>query len=662
MTILTENSISAELAIATIVLSDSFVDRAIVRLVADDVSAMQQDFKQSTTTRELVTDDISEDTVADWLSGLSATTAKVQAFYDQSGNSNDLLPALEEQPTVSAIAGSPLKGFEVPVGGIPLDSTLISLRNCTALAVADRDNVGVNPIVGSNSPNRLYLRNDDTGLLGRIGDSASIIELPNSLYEGLDLHVVSVRESDGTLSGMFDGQGFAATSTNTITGNPTSLTLGSDAFGNDFNGQIVAVVLVDSALDEATLAAAHRDLMRDCGVLGATSINTLTAPDGLDAAKVLGGSFDHFAACQENGEVYWYVNSGNRTFSKKTVRGNSVASAKCEGLKWWFLGGQWNVVVLDQTNGEIRLYTPDTPSDLQNTTWGETVIQTGRINLQDAQAWDIDGDGNLELVYTWEGNAASSGGVHALQWDGVGVLANSGSYTDHTLIQIEGAWWLDTERRDWTGNGRGDILFTCRGNARNAASVSGVYYIAEPASNPLTTAWASTGLFTDLARDILHIAVGNFFGNTNDIAFNELASGAGFSLLDAGNSWARTVITPPDALGANYSIVKLGYQINGQDALLVTGDTSTSVWEWAGSAWTSQSRNRGPQKMDDRVIELDIDGSNVLELVAVDSFANEIVLLDWGRARILPQIAVSNPTTPSVVLGVKKIRRCLSVE
>ena len=635
MTVLTENSISAELAIATIALSDSFTDKEIVRLIADDGGATQQDFKQSNVTRELITADANEDNVNSWLQGLSASVAKVHTFYDQSGNANDLVPSAADRPTVAGLGGfsSVIQGFEVPAGGIPLDSTLVTLRNCTVLAAADKASGATSPIVGSNSPNRCYLRADDANHLFRIGDSASVTPAYDTLHDLLDLHVYSVRESAGTVEGMADALRLTGSGTNTVTGNPTTLTLGADAFANDFTGQIVALILVDSALSDTTWDSTSRDLMRDVGQIGAQDEGTLTNADGIDAAKVLGGSLDHFAVCQENGEVYWFVNNGDRTFTKKTIRGTSVASAKCEGVKWWFLDSQWNVAVLDQANGEIRLYTPDTPGDLQNTAWTETAIQTGRVNLQDSQTWDIDGDGDLDLVYTWEGNAASTGGVNALEWDGTGALTSSASFTDHALIQIEGAWWLDTERRDWAGNGREDILFTCRGNTRNAASISGVYYIAEPASSPLTTTWTSTGLFTDVARDILHMAVGDFFGNTNDIAFNELASGAGFHLLDAGNSFAKTDISVPDALGANYNIVKLGYQTNGKDALLVTGDTSTSIWEWNSfAAWEQQCRNRGPAKMDDRIIESDVDGDGVLELVAADSVDNSFMLLDWGRA------------------------------
>ncbi|HRP76269.1 MAG TPA: phage tail protein [Azoarcus taiwanensis] len=633
-----------------------YVDQPVVRLLGNDAGDTEQDFRLKVDEDRqsrwfLVSDDANEYTVSQWASAIGATSAVVIALYDQSGNSRHATQTdAAKAPVISTGIYSQRSRWMRFDGSndllVAVDAS-ITLRDMTAVGVAAMNRSmttsGARFVLGSDSADsrRLYIQHREESpsqFAVRVGDSAlqtSGSEHP-AFFHPKYTHVLSVREDAGAVTGRFDGIEYGAGS-NSVTNTPLSLRIGAFTAidPQPWLGDIGTVVLFDTALSDSALSDIERHLYKTHSVLAAVSIDeTLTDPDGIDAASIFGAGPD-LAVTNEAGQVYLYENDGSGGFTRHTVLGSTVTDAKNEGLVLVSIGSEWHIVVLDQFNGEMRIYGPDS-AGVYDGTWSGGVIRDSRPNLQDAQVWDIDGSGEPQIVYTWEGDTGSNGGVHILKYAGTGDPLDSANWTDYVLRTHPGAWWLVPNRRDFAGNGRSDIVFTSR-DSRNNFAVPGIYLLEEPASNPLDGAWDEVTI-ESAAVDWLHIDAGDFFGNdeTTDLVAIDHGDGSKVYLFDSSAGWARTDVTlnhtVTNTIGP-HNVINLGYKAGGRDAWLVSGDGGTFAVEWvpALSAWQTIGGTGAPQKMDDRLLLLDLDGDGEHELVGVDSMRDTLSYLIWRR-------------------------------
>ena len=296
--------------------------------------------------------------------------------------------------------------------------------------------------------------------------------------------------------------------------------------------------------------------------------------------------------------------------------------------------GEIEVLSLDQTEGIIRLHKH--PAANPTGTWTTISLQTSRLNLQDAQAIDIDGDGRPEIVYTWEGNGTGSGGVNWLDYDGDGDVMDTDNWNDYVMVQHEGSWWLASSQVDTSGSDNRvdlsgdtndtDIVFSSRDNA-NPNAVPGIYWIEEPGT--VTDPWT---LHTIIATEVdwLQCDIGDFSGNGPGKDVLSIDHTAELCWFDFSDSWAKHTLALPAGTADCWNCRTMTVQSNGRDDIMLITEDGIYRYEWSGSAYVStQICPLGySHPMEDRIIWHDLDGDSVDEGIIPDSGSNYIGWLD----------------------------------
>ena len=351
------------------------------------------------------------------------------------------------------------------------------------------------------------------------------------------------------------------------------------------------------------------------------------SPDGLSGKDITGNGLNDYLVANETGQVYWFEQTAYQTFTRHTINASSETGKK-EGAVWWFVDGGWVAIVLDQTNGHLVMWYPNTGGDYDGT-WSRVALRTDRGRPQDAKTWDIDEDGNTELVYSWEGVGAAVGGVHWMKFTG-SDFTNPAHYTDYIITTQDGCWWITEERRDLSGNGRAtDFAFTAR---LNGSVDPGVFYLLEPAD--VTDTWTRVEI-DGTYKDILHIEFGNFFGTSNkDLVVNTREGD--LWIYDFDNDYAKTVIESGNTNRNTYLAFTHKNTHNGRNKIISSGGPDyasgsfglITVWLWNGSSWVAdQTINNQVKKIDDRSVWEQINAQGDWGIYTLDSLTNEFLLI-----------------------------------
>ncbi len=335
------------------------------------------------------------------------------------------------------------------------------------------------------------------------------------------------------------------------------------------------------------------------------------------------------ASC-ETGQVYWFEQTDYQTFTKHTIRSSSE-SGKKEGAVWWNPEGTsdgWLVVILDQTNGQVKIYTPDIKGVYDGAWTSE--VWLSRERPQDVKTWDIDGDGKEELVYSWEGNSGNIGGIHWLDYNS-GDYSDSANYTDYEMVAQDGCWWITEERRDLSGDGNAtDFAFTAR---LNGSVDPGIFWLEEP--EDVTQNWIVHTIDTTY-KDWLHIEFGNFFGISNkDLVVNNREGD--LYVFDFANEYSKTTIETGNVNRNTYLALTHVGEYNNRNKIISSGGPNhayqgygiIAVWRWNGSAWVvSKSNSRIVKKIDDRSVWEQIDSEGTMGIYLLDSHTDEFLLIE----------------------------------
>lgn len=582
----------------------------------------------------LVSNDASELTVAEWC---GSATVFVAQLWDQSGSGNHATqtnPVKQPRLLEGAINGKAAIKFDGSNDWLDLPDSALSLPGLTVIAsVQPTATTGTLRYIDSAS-SRLVLGQDTNYFHFRIGSHGGWKVWPATKFA----HVMSMRcKDDQSIQGLLNNAN-QGTGTSTATGAVTGLCFGAYNQGasNFFDGYLVELAAWDSSLADADYTNEIRSFEAHCGAheIVATVIESGTGHgDATDAADITGNGLKDVAWVAEDGIAVWYEQTSLGVFDKHFIRNTNIGG-EVEGCLWVDVDddGQVELVVPDQGLGTIRIYKQAT-SDPRGT-WTEGTIQTGRPNLQMAKAVDLDDDDQPEIVYTWEGTNGTTGGIHALKYNGGDVLSAS-SYTDHQLVQHPGAWWIADDLRDMAGNGRLDMAFTARAPAadRNLANLPGLYWAERPASNPLGL-WTKHTIHTT-ADDWMHCDFGDFCGNgaSNDILTHDLLKN--IRIFSAAGGWASPK-SPAIALmegggGQLWNACRLGYKTNGRDAILHINSQRMVLWQFDGSNYVMVTRLVGSTlKSDSRLNRFDVNGDGSEDVLACDSVGDKV--LWWSVA------------------------------
>ena len=368
--------------------------------------------------------------------------------------------------------------------------------------------------------------------------------------------------------------------------------------------------------------------------------DNLSANDSSHAVDLTGNGLLDYVVGNESGELYWYEQTAIGTFISHTINTSHVSGAKVEGVIFIDMDNDHNyeLIVMDQENDEIRIYIPDTLGHYSGT-WSSVTILSSRKQVQRPIAFDVDGDETNELVYAFEGNGTSTGGLHWLDYDS-GPLNASSSFTDYVMVAEPGAWWIGSERRDISGNGKAtDIVFSSRSGSFN--TTPGIFVALEPGT--VTDTWKTVKIEIE-NKDWLHVYFGNFFGTSEQDIIAHAFDGT-IALYDHDKNWARTSIGA-DVTEAGYNVFPHYLYRNDRQKFITTGRATGILgkvrmveWYWSGSVWTKRVKTGGiNQKMDIFLRWDNMNGGGQLELVGSDSYADNFAYYTFpydGEAYIL---------------------------
>lgn len=354
--------------------------------------------------------------------------------------------------------------------------------------------------------------------------------------------------------------------------------------------------------------------------------------DGCDAIALYDISDDGLMdviSAQSSGDqaVYWYEQVTPYEWSRHTIDDiDAHFDGEIEGCAALELDGKLLVIASGQDGGNLSIYTPTTPGSPSGT-WTRAELLAGHDWLQTVWAYDLDNDGELEIIFAHEGSSAATGGIYWLDYDGSDPMT-PGDWTQYTIVQHPGAFWLAREFIDISGSGRGDLVFSARNlTGRNPDCDPGVYWLARPAT--VTNAWSITEV-EGRDADWHKCEVGDFSGDGNGMDI--LAGDVTFGGLDIANyrfstGYTRTDIPNPVPNEGMWNLRKIpaenGLGINGRDAFLAPfGSSFLYLFQWDGSAWEATALDYYPTQghpLDNIIMWHDVDGDGRQEAFISDS-------------------------------------------
>jgi hypothetical protein len=337
-------------------------------------------------------------------------------------------------------------------------------------------------------------------------------------------------------------------------------------------------------------------------------------------------------------KLYWWKQNSPTSWTRYLIDGvNGHFAGDIEATAVLVLEGKLLVIASGQDEGNLNIYTPTTPG-APTGTWTRVTLLADRPWLQSVWAYDIDDDGELELVFTWEGTSVSEGGVHYLDYDGSDPMV-AADWTEHIMVTHPSAFWLVREPLDIAGNGRGDLVFSARNlTTRNPASESGVYWIEAPVDP--TDPWTLHAV-DERNQDWHKVEVGEIFGDGTglDIIAGDLDNVRSLLAYRHADGYATQMhIPPPDGVTETWNIRRFPSENNldrwGRSAFLVVHENSyIYIYQFDGAGWNATEWYLYPtlnHPIDGYIAFADLDGDGILEAILPDS-ETENSKLAWAK-------------------------------
>jgi len=324
--------------------------------------------------------------------------------------------------------------------------------------------------------------------------------------------------------------------------------------------------------------------------------------DGMELIDVDGDGLEDIVSCVSQGRIRVEWHRRGPQPGQWTTYTIFEGGTEMEGVTAGdFNGdGRIEVISLDQREGVLHLHVHDGDPTGE---WRTVTLRTERPNLQDARAWDISGNGHIDLVYTWQGNSDRTGGVRWLEFT-EGTITDPNNWREHIMVDLPGSWWLNSSGRvDLTGDGRGDIVFTSRLNNRNTGATPGVYWLEAPA-DPRAT-WPLHTIDATRA-DWLQVDTGDFFGDGHALDVAAIARGSEFNrpyVFRRSADWSRQAL-PRAADQAAFNLRACKFSDGPRtDLIYIAARDAMHLYFWADGRWHTQNIFATPygHPMDDRI-------------------------------------------------------------
>ena len=367
------------------------------------------------------------------------------------------------------------------------------------------------------------------------------------------------------------------------------------------------------------------DLVLEKRVIG----DIIEEGDGLSAADIDGdGDLDPIVGTGDGGSVYWLKKRNQTDWSRHLITEGLIevegtSAADFDG------DGRMEIIIFDQATANpdapnVYIAKQDTPDPMDG--WSLAVLDENAPHVQQGLVFDVDADGDLDLVYAYEGKVDGEGGFYWMEYRGGDVL-DSSNWEKYEIDQIEGAWWIDyNSPKDWGGLGNGDIAVGVRAGGRSPPSALGGVFIYTQPSDP-TEEW--NRMIVDDDFPVLQVASGNFTGSGE----KDLVAGACHDSADSGlyiyeydNQWNRIEVESGHDWWGTYA-----YDIDNDGMFeIISGDRTTkkmNVYAYDGdSGRYKKEATTTFEKPDDQIIFADIDGDGISTEFFVGSDVESILV------------------------------------
>jgi hypothetical protein len=217
---------------------------------------------------------VNEDTVAEWLTGASASAARENTIYDQSGNGNNAVQTTDgNQPdfAASGIGSKPSGDWNGSADWMDIAADPLTLPSITIVAAAQAQSTAGDAdqsfIFGTNSAEgaRIYMGLDDApAWYFRLGAAADT----TGGTADTDAHVFTLRDNAGSGILRVDQSQVASTS-HVASATPSNQTIGAFGAGTTarWNGLIPEIIAWNSALSNDDMASVETDIGEFYGIL-----------------------------------------------------------------------------------------------------------------------------------------------------------------------------------------------------------------------------------------------------------------------------------------------------------------------------------------------------------------------------------------------------------
>jgi len=354
--------------------------------------------------------------------------------------------------------------------------------------------------------------------------------------------------------------------------------------------------------------------------LSSVKISDVNDADAVAMADISGdGSVDVVGGSGANGGVFWFEQGTDHTsWAEHTITTslNEVEGAAAADIDG---DGRVEVFICDQGAGTLYVAKQDTSDPTGS--WSTYSIDTNAYFIQTARIWDIDTDGTDDVVFAYTGSSSGEGGVYWLDYNG-GDPTDSANYTRYEMAQHEGAWFIDYNRIDLSGDGNAtDIVFGSReydnsSNSGSSDTKTGAFWLEEP-SDPTST-WTVHTITND--RTIGHVSTGDLTGD--GVAKDVLGRGVDNSVGlwwyeypggDGTGTWSEATLSTDDYWGGR----TVNWTGQTRHDIIAQDRTNSDLELWVyDSGYTVKDSSLNRSYMDTDYLTHDFTGDGNPEVIA----------------------------------------------
>lgn len=353
--------------------------------------------------------------------------------------------------------------------------------------------------------------------------------------------------------------------------------------------------------------------------------------DGLEIIDINNdGKLDIVTCNSESQTVDWWEQVDINNWNRHQIS-DGTDLVEIEGVKADDFDGDGKIEVigLDQGGDKICLFKQDT-SDPTGT-WSKYDLDLSAPAAQDAHIYDVNGDGKLDFIYTYEGRSLGVGGFYWMEYLG-GDPTNNNNWTKHEIAQKEGAFWISKKQVDLSGDGNfNNFVGTCRFK-ENPDSVRELLWFDPPADprNP----WSSN-IIDDSNQTSGYVSqyidMGSISSTSNgkDLVVSGADGYSKLTLYDESENFNSQIIK-----NNNYAAIKFFSFTNNEKTEILAGNRDNESIEIIGMFNDNYETvfSQSLPKINDDIPFIDINGDGDKEFIISSAGASGgLFIYSFGR-------------------------------